>query len=92
MEDQTSVTLVLAQERNLIADTEFNVLGNMTVGLGEGLKIKIIPDTVLYAETDVVTCLLTAGSLCPVEERQPVVMTEVLVITCVIVTGRIDEI
>ena len=80
MEYQTAVTLVLAQERNLIADAELNVLGNMTVGLGEGLKIKIIPDTVLYAETDVVTCLLAAGSLGPVEERQSVVMPELLVI------------
>ena len=51
MEDQTAVTLVLAQERNLIADAELYVLGNVTVGLGEGLKIKIIPDTVLYGAT-----------------------------------------
>ena len=86
MEDQAAVTLVLVKERNLIADAELYVLGNMTVGLGEGLKIKIIPDTVLYAETDVVTCLLAAGSLGLVEERQSVVMTELLVITHVIVT------
>lgn len=48
MEDPASILrpLILTQERDLVADSEFYVFRDMTVGLGKSLKIHIVPDTV----------------------------------------------
>ena len=83
MEDPASILrpLILTQERDLVADSEFYVFSDMTMGLGKRLNIEIIPDTIFYTKTDVMTGFLTAGSFGLVEERKSVIMSEILMVT-----------
>ena len=55
--------LAFAQERDLIADAEFDVFANVLVGLCEGLQIHVVPDAVLDSEADVVPVFLTSRSV-----------------------------
>jgi hypothetical protein len=55
--------LALAKERDLIADTELDVLTDVKVSLGEGLEIEVVPDTILQTETDVVPSFLASRSV-----------------------------
>ena len=72
MEDPASILrpLILTQERDLVADSEFYVFSDMTVGLGKSLKIHIVPDTVFQAEADIMTGLLTARTVSLVKQRK----------------------
>ena len=77
-------TILLLEKRDLVADSELYVFSDMTMGLGKRLNIEIIPDTIFYTKTDIVTGLLTAGSFGLVEKRESVIMSEILMVTSII--------
>ena len=72
MEDPASILrpLILTQERDLVADSEFYIFRDMTVGLGKSLKIHIVPDTVFQTEADIMTGLLAARTVSLVKQRK----------------------
>lgn len=63
------LAVLLLQERNLVADAEFDELSDMQVGLCACLKVDIVPHTVLHTEADVVEGLIHAGSFILIEQR-----------------------
>ena len=80
--------LALAEERDLVADSELYVFANVLVGLCEGLQIHVVPDAVFDSEADVVPVFLASRSVGFVEKRQLMVMTIFCVIHLVVVAGK----
>ena len=65
----TSCPVFLLEERDLIADTKFQILSYMHMCLGCSLKINIIPYTALQAKTDIMKSLIIMISIILVEKR-----------------------
>ena len=72
MEDPASILrpLILTQERDLVADSEFYVFSDMTMGLGKRLNVHIVPDTVFQTEPYIMEGLLTARTVSLVKQRK----------------------
>ena len=64
------LAILFLEKRDLVADSEFYVFSDMTMGLGKSLKIHIVPDTVFQAEADIMTGLLTARTVSLVKQRK----------------------